>query len=329
MYREILVGLVVLFICYLSSCSSGKEEECKYDTDCPGLEVCRNNKCVNIVSDGGLDSGISGEDVYDGGVSEGDTGDSGLIHRDVGRDSYGCSNPCECNSGEVCSSGECKYWGDLPGPYVFCCLDKTCPSNAYCVYPDGGRDICPENLGDTGVDTGDAISFDVSDVSDDSGDSGIDGGMITDPPGTIILQDGVETKNYFIKGKGSPLYFKVNHPSVCNTRAGQYRINLIESGAQAASNPDMVVKKSFNGTETWPTMDDYWRLLNQYGYNSGPKITDGKFFTNFGADYSGETVAVQRAYPDIPDFNQADTYYILVYDNSDYDTYIRIKPVCY
>jgi len=151
-------------------------------------------------------------------------------------------------------------------------------------------------------------------------------GGITDPPGTVLLTDGVETTNYGIGAKGT-LYFKVKHASICNTTSGQYRINLIESGAQITSNPDMVVKKSFNGTETWPTMDDYWRLLNQYGYNSGPK-TDGKFFTNFGADYSGETVQVKKAY-DIPGFNQADTYYILVYNNSNTGTYIRLKPVCY
>jgi hypothetical protein len=176
MYREMLAGLVVLFICYLSSCLSGKEEECKYDTDCPGLEVCRNNKCVNIVSDGGLDSGISGEDVYDGGVSEGDTGDSEVIHRDAGGDSYGCSNPCECNSGEVCSSGECKYWRDTFGPYIFCCTDPECPSLGSCVYPDGKSGLCPEKIEDAGVDVRDieykdssqdiADIIDVSDVKD-------------------------------------------------------------------------------------------------------------------------------------------------------------------
>jgi len=98
MYRKILFVLVGLFICYYSGCSSVKEEEnCKYDTDCPGLKVCRNNKCVNTESDAGLDSGIkvedavgidvvsidSGGDIYDDGIGEGDVGDIGNISNDV------------------------------------------------------------------------------------------------------------------------------------------------------------------------------------------------------------------------------------------------------
>jgi len=97
MVRKLLSVLTLLFICYYSGCSSVKEEECKYDTDCPGLKVCRNNKCVNIESDAGLDSGIkvedavgidvvsidSGGDIYDDGISEGDVGDIGNISNDV------------------------------------------------------------------------------------------------------------------------------------------------------------------------------------------------------------------------------------------------------
>ena len=98
MVRKLLSVLTLLFICHYSGCSSVKEEEnCKYDTDCPGLKVCRNNKCVNIESDAGLDSGIkvedavgidvvsidSGGDIYDDGIGEVDIGDIGNISNDV------------------------------------------------------------------------------------------------------------------------------------------------------------------------------------------------------------------------------------------------------
>jgi hypothetical protein len=95
MYRKIFFVLAGLFICY-SGCSSVKEEECKYDTDCPGLKVCRNNKCVNIESDAGLDSGIPVEDDEEGnaGDTSFDGGESGDAGGDGGGNDVGGSFVC-------------------------------------------------------------------------------------------------------------------------------------------------------------------------------------------------------------------------------------------
>jgi hypothetical protein len=141
MVRKLLSELTLLLICYYSGCSSVKEEECKYDTDCPGLKVCRNNKCVNIESDAGSDSGIpaedavgidvvsidSGRDIYDDGISEGDVGED---------DEEGNAGDTSFDGGESGDAG-----GDGGGNDV------------------GGSFVCPENYivpaGTTIIDIGD------------------------------------------------------------------------------------------------------------------------------------------------------------------------------
>ncbi len=147
----------------------------------------------------------------------------------------------------------------------------------------------------------------------------------TDPPNTITLSYNKETGNLSLPKKGT-LYFKARLDSPCTTTLGQLRIKVISYSLN--SNPDLVVKKSNNGTEQWPTYSDYDNLREQYGYNAGQK-TDGTFFTNFTLDYGGETVIVRRQYDSISNFNQADTYYIMLYNNSDKDATIHMIYWCY
>lgn len=146
-----------------------------------------------------------------------------------------------------------------------------------------------------------------------------------EPPGTITLQYAKETGDIKLPKRGT-LYFKAQLDSPCpTTTRGQLIIKAI--GYSQFGRPDLVVKKSNNGTESWPTKADYDRLIQQYPYLSGPQ-KDGNFFVNFIQDYGGETVPVNKTYSDTPDFNQADIYYIMLYNNSDYDTTIHMYYSC-
>jgi hypothetical protein len=178
---------------------------------------------TGALEDVGVDKGV----VDDTGVE--DTGDSEVIHRDVGGDSYGCSNPCECNSGEVCSSGECIRWDETPGPHLFCCTDPECPSHSNCIYRDGKYGVCSGGIVDGGVDISEDIKdvwdVDISDIVGDEikdvnpvdiYDAGADVSYKIIPPLTIEVEpgnlaSGVEQQRYnqavkMIASGGNPPY---------------------------------------------------------------------------------------------------------------------------
>jgi hypothetical protein len=143
----------------------------------------------------------------------------------------------------------------------------------------------------------------------------------TKPSGVVTLEYAIWTKGFKIPAYGT-LYFEATLASACDTKAKQLRISV--TGYTYGSNPDLFVKKSNGGTEPWPTVEEYKAWLKKYGYNSGQQ-TDGTYFSNFNPTYDGETVIV---YSDVPG-GQADTYYILLYNNSSTATSVDMYYYCY
>lgn len=66
---------------------------------------------------------------------------------------FACTNPCDCPDGYICEGEKCKYWRDVFGPYIFCCLHNECLPGSYCIYPNGKNSTCNSN-GDVGIEIG-------------------------------------------------------------------------------------------------------------------------------------------------------------------------------
>ena len=107
---------------------------------------------------------------------------------------------------------------------------------------------------------------------------------------------------------------------VSSTTAGQIRVTYVTQGDIPSLR--LLVKSSNQGASPWPTLDDYDAEYAQYLANinlAGTQVdwvrdsNGGVYWYNFG----GETVIINKTYSGHPAFNQADTYYVLIYNPLD------------
>ena len=138
--RHIILFLSCMgIVCIAFSCSSAAQGECQYDTDCPGLKVCVDKRCVPMGHDAGPDGAVQ-DAGNDSGPEDGDEvslQDDGAPGGDVA-DSGGDESP---NGGEDGADGN---GGDAG---VFSCPESyVIPPGTVIIPKDGQDDLSPRNF---------------------------------------------------------------------------------------------------------------------------------------------------------------------------------------
>ncbi|HXX58620.1 MAG TPA: hypothetical protein VEI96_11515 [Thermodesulfovibrionales bacterium] len=151
--------------------------------------------------------------------------------------------------------------------------------------------------------------------------------------GTYLAMNSNPTFDNLGGGQTRLYYFTL--PANCG---GNGQLRIATNQQQSAPHVAAVVKKT-NGSNTTPppTMADYNTLLTLWGpTNAGTKSQDGIYFTafNFGSP-TGETITIGTAAADknktwyTPDWQQFDTYYVLLVNTTSTVTAGWINAYCY
>lgn len=130
---------------------------------------------------------------------------------------------------------------------------------------------------------------------------------------------------------GQTQYFKFTLPTVCNTVHQWLKITLITLDTTGGQG-EFLVKSSNQNTSSWPNLADYTYEFGLHGMSLGQDwnrdATGGVFFWKFSPISPSNALAILNSYAGHT-FNQADTYYILLYDTGSLSNQYRMLWQCY